>query len=682
MPIRNRQKYAAAATLAFTVVWGAVAGQEKQQKEPAKPATQGGEKAGKSEKAANPAQIELLETKVRFEANGDSRKEVHALVKINSELGVRQFARLNFDFNRSFESAEIPLVHITHSTGGSADMLPSAVTDQPDPAVVNAPAYQDVRVKSVRILGLEPGDTLEYRVIKTVAHHPLAPDFWLDHTFDRTGVVSREVFELDLPGDVHPSSTMSGGLGSAGPMVYAKFPWTSSRHTGDAGSARSEYRWEVDGQHALSAPVEGEGALPVPDLVVTTFGSWSHLASRLAPQFPDWTEQDGKEALERVRVLDPGAQGQEKRLRAGYEFVSQKLVTIDLPIGATGFRMRKASEILNSSYATPEEKCSLLARFADLTGTPAELLFSTSAAAPKQLPRPSAFTHAFVVISENRKRLALDPSVEVAPFGYIASQFRGHRAFTPTPRKAGEVSYEPWTDLPADLPFPAWQHVTVDASLATGGELTAKLKYNLRGDSEMLLRLAFHQTAKEKWRDVAQLLSITDGFRGQVSQVTASDPSATREPFTIEYEITVPKFVDWAKKPVHLPALLPQVGLPDPPARAALGAASPINLGTPLEVETQMTLRLPPGTSATTPTGTIVERDYATYASQYSTKESTLKASRRIHFLLREIPGTRAADYNAFLRAVQSDAAQDFTLDKPVTAPTTRPAASNKPSLK
>ena len=43
--------------------------------------------AAPQEKPAEPpnaAQIELLETKYRFEANGDSRKEVHALVKINS----------------------------------------------------------------------------------------------------------------------------------------------------------------------------------------------------------------------------------------------------------------------------------------------------------------------------------------------------------------------------------------------------------------------------------------------------------------------------------------------------------------------------------------------------------------------------------------------------------------------
>src|SRR5216683_6327621 len=164
------------------------------------PQTEKSEPKPSAEKAPeNPAQIELLETRIRFEANGDSRKEVHALVHINNELGVRQFARLNFDYNRSFESVEIPLVHITHPSGGTADILPSAITDNPNPAVVNYPAYHDVRVKSVRILGLEPGDTLEYRVITAVSHHPLAPDFWLDHSFDRTGIVSQEIFELDLP---------------------------------------------------------------------------------------------------------------------------------------------------------------------------------------------------------------------------------------------------------------------------------------------------------------------------------------------------------------------------------------------------------------------------------------------------------------------------------------------------
>jgi hypothetical protein len=64
-----------------------------------------------------------------------------------------------------------------------------------------------------------------------------------------------------------------------------------------------------------------------------------------------------------------------------------------------------------------------------------------------------------------------------------------------------------------------------------------------------------------------------------------------------------------------------------------------------------------------------VQRDYATYASQYSAKGTTITASRHINFLLREIPADRAADYSAFLHAVQNDEAQDFTLEQPNPAP-------------
>jgi hypothetical protein len=64
-----------------------------------------------------------------------------------------------------------------------------------------------------------------------------------------------------------------------------------------------------------------------------------------------------------------------------------------------------------------------------------------------------------------------------------------------------------------------------------------------------------------------------------------------------------------------------------------------------------------------------VERDYATFSSQYAEKSSTVTASRHIHFMLREVPGTRVADYNAFLRAVQNDSAQDFTLERAEVSP-------------
>jgi hypothetical protein len=220
------------------------------------------------------------------------------------------------------------------------------------------------------------------------------------------------------------------------------------------------------------------------------------------------------------------------------------------------------------------------------------------------------------------------------------------------------------------LPFASTQKVSVYATLDADGKLTAKARYSMRGDNELLLRVAFHQSAEEKRSEVAQLLALSDGFRGKISNVTTSDPYETHNPFTVEYEITQPKFIDWAKKPLRIPALLPLLGLPDPPAKPAAGAPpSPIELGTPLDVQINATLRLPTGTIAQIPTGTSVARDFAVYTSEYSAKEAAVTASRHLNFILKEIPADRAADYNAFLRAVQNDESQVFTLERADATP-------------
>jgi hypothetical protein len=624
-----------------------------------------------------PAQIELLETRIRFESNGDSRKEVHALVKINDELGVRQFARLNFDFNRSFEQIEIPLARITHPSGGVVDILPGAITDTPNPAVVNAPAYQDVRVKSVRILGLEPGDSLEYRVITTVSHHPLSPDFWLDHNFDRTGVVSHEIFELDLPAARQPAI-----------QIDPATPATTKEDSGSEGARRIVYRW----QRAIAGDrPEKEAKTSKPDVVVTTFPDWDSLSVRLAealyPLKAQWERGvTYPEITQEAKALTQSAKSMREKLETIYSFVAEKVATVDLPIGATGFAGRSPVEILGSRYATAEDKYVLfnaLSTAADNDpGGPHFFVGAELAGAPEdaenQPPRPTPFTHLLIgmALGDDNSVYWLDPSLEVAPFNMVSSNYRGKVALF-VARKAPkmDVVSEPWEKIPDRLPFAPSQRVSIDASLASDGSLNAKIHYRLRDDNELVLRLAFHQSPKEKWNEVAQLLALSDGFRGKISKTTVSNPYETHDPFTVEFEMAQPKFVDWSKKPLRVPALLPLLGLPDPPAKSAPGAATRIDLGTPLDVELSATVHLPAGTIAHIPTGTSVARDFATYTSQYSAKDATVTASRHLNFILKEIPADRAADYNAFLRAVQNDESQTFTLERADTTP----AAPKKP---
>jgi hypothetical protein len=621
------------------------------------------------EKSDLPAHFDLLETKVRFESSGDSRKEVHAIVKIHSELGVRQFASLTFDFNRSFQSVAIPLVRITHAGGGTADMLPSAISDNPNPVVLSFHAYQDVRVKSVRILGLAPGDTLEYRVVTTTTHHPLAPDFWLDHSFDRTGVVSHELFELDLPADRKPQVQMA-------PAVATRSSETDSRLI---------YRWDSAARPSVS---EGPDAVSNPDIVVTSFGSWREAARRLGREYLDDS-------------LDPAVTGQSRNITASlrndrdraaavYYFVAQKIRTVDLQPRVGSMPLRPPADVLSSGYGSAEDKMHLLCSMIRAIGLEPGVAFPSEYTNPKDLaPSLSALSRVVGNVSWNaadktRQQVWLDPALEVAPFGLVRPDVRGKPALHALGAEPGGRGVaEPWTRVSAESPFPASQIVRITSTLDAAGTLNAKVKYSIRGENELVLRLAFHQSPQEKWAEVAQLLALSDGFRGKVTSVNASDPYATRDPFTVEYEITQPKFVDWSKSPVRVPAILPLVGLPDAPLKSGASlpgtAPGPVELGTPLDVHTSVTLHLPPGTTVESPAGTNVERDYATFSSSYSASGTSVTAARHIHFIARELPADRASDYNAFVHAVQNDQAQRFTLlAPPLQSPPVPPTASKR----
>ena len=122
--------------------------------------------------------------------------------------------------------------------------------------------------------------------------------------------------------------------------------------------------------------------------------------------------------------------------------------------------------------------------------------------------------------------------------------------------------------------------------------------------------------------------------------------------------------------------------VPDVPGKIGdSNKTAPIDLGTPLDVQTRVTLHLPAGTSVEFPTGTVVDRDYATFASRYNTNSGIVNAMRHINFLRRQVTADRAPDYAAFLHAVQTDQAQLLTLTRAdaVTQPTTA-AKTNPPN--
>src|SRR5262249_45917624 len=146
--------------------------------------------------------------------------------------------------------------------------------------------------------------------------------------------------------------------------------------------ARRILRWDL--QRNVGAQAEGADS----DIAITTFVSWRQLAERLEQRLkPEAAEISAVQ--EKALSLVGRAKTPEEKIRAQYAFASQKVATIRLPLGATGFRTRTPREILESGYGTSEDKFALFqalassfaGSFAALTGTTREL--------SSHLPRPS-----------------------------------------------------------------------------------------------------------------------------------------------------------------------------------------------------------------------------------------------------------------------------------------------------
>jgi len=170
--------------------------------------------------------------------------------------------------------------------------------------------------------------------------------------------VADEAFDVDLP-----ASRLDVVA-----HVSPRSPWTSKEPLARAIQFGLTYHWDRTVSSHTEATENSD-----PDVAFSSFG-WStcqpNWQKKLLPgavglenlTFEAATERTTPKTRVSVGIqakaweLIKRANTDEEKLRAIYEFVSQKIATVDLSIGSTGFFARPASEILSSGYATPEDK--------------------------------------------------------------------------------------------------------------------------------------------------------------------------------------------------------------------------------------------------------------------------------------------------------------------------------------
>jgi hypothetical protein len=592
--------------------------------------------------------IERFVTRAVFQNDGTSRADVEAVVNVLSEAGVQQFAQLVFGYNSVNQKLEVVSVEVRKA--GSSTFTPaSAVRDLAPLASGGATAYTSYREKHVTVPGLRPGDTVKYRISRTTTI-PAAPNqFWFEHDFVKDATVLDEQLEISVPRNRAVKLKTQRG---ADPVIS------------DEGDRRV-YRWKTSrvARETENAEQKKTAEPGVPAVQITSFENWEEVGRWYAPlerdrATPDDSIRAKAEELTRGRGTDL------EKVEALYDFVAAKIPTVILPFGLGNYSPHSAGEILANGYGDPKDKHTLLEALLEVEGIHAfPALIPSARDLDPDLPSPGQFNHMITVIpqgADGTDWLWLDTGMEVAPFRMLAVALRGKQALVIPIGSADAILPQDAARLvetPADPPSLQAQEIEITGKVSPQGKLTAHVHYSMTGDNALALRVGFRRTPQTNWKQMGQLLSAGDGFRGEVSEVRSSDPSETHKPFEVDYQISQANFVDWSRKTLQLRMPLPALGIPEL-AESSESAAKPLKLGSPLEVHVRATIEIPAGYSPRAPVPTSMSRDFASYRSNYSTKGNTIVAQRDLVFQQREIPVEVLPDYSAFARAARADEAQ------------------------
>ena len=262
----------------------------------------------------------------------------------------------------------------------------------------------------------------------------------------------------------------------------------------------------------------------------------------------------------------------------------------------------------------------------------------------------------------------MDTTTEVAPFRLLAAQLRKKQALVIPDEGAPYLE-----ETPADPPMLDRELMEIAGKIDETGRLQASVRYVLRGDTELRQRIIFRHIAPAQWQKYME--GINKSLGGEVTNVVVADPSATREAFTMSFDVNKSGFVDWSKKTVQLNLPLAHLNLAS--VSADVGEESEdedpdesnsetFKLGPRNEYTYRLKLELASRYTATVPVPTAIDREYGAYQSTYKLEGNVFTAERKLTIRQTELPPARADDYRAFRRAALIDAAQRLSIESAV----------------
>jgi len=601
--------------------------------------------------------VEKLRSLYRFESDGTGRRETIARIRVQSEAGVQQWGQLQVGYNSANERVEIPYVRVLKEDGTIVKAGDDAVQDLSAPVQREAPVYTDYRQKHVTVPGLRPSDILEYDLV-TVVHTPLAAgQFWTEYSFDQSNIMVDEEVEIDVPADrplkVKNKSGMDPKITEEnGRRIYR---WSSSH------LEREDEEKDKDKKKKKKKSEEDR-----PDIELSTFASWEEIGRWYASLEKD-RRVPSPEVRAKAEELTKDMHTDLEKTEALYDFVAKNFRYVSLSLGVGRYQPHASADVLHNQYGDCKDKHTLLESLLEAEGLHAgSVLINSSRKLDPDIPSPSQFDHVITLLPLGKEEVWMDTTSEVAPFRLLAFSLRKKQALV-----IPEEGVPHLEETPADTPMPDREVSEIDGKVNEIGKLEAHVNYVFRGDEELLLRSVFRRVPQANWQKVVENVNI--GLGGEITNLKVSDPAATREPFTLSYDVSRVNFLDWSKKKSDIELPLSSFSLPDVDDDAD-GDSEPLKLGPKAEYVYQIKLALPAKYTAHAPLPFSLKRDYAEYEASYKLEGDVFTAERKLTLREDELPVARGSDYKAFRRAVTADLGQHLSIENAVAGTMVPPA--------
>ena len=585
--------------------------------------------------------LERSETIYRMRADGTGEREIHQLIRVQSQGVAQQLGVLTFAYASANETPQIKLVRVHKADGSTVDTPATDAMEMPAEVTREAPLYSDLKELHLPVRSLSVGDTLEYDIVVAIRKAEAPWQFWGAYHFTSPGtaIVLAEILTLEVPADKYvqvwspnhkPTVTEAGGVRTYSWNVAQLVP--PPKATGDDTAKPPK---DVD---------EDDDGRKLPSVAWTTFHNWAEVGAwyrSLAESQLQPTDALKARAAEIVK----DAKTPEDQVQALYDFVSTHTRYIGIDFGVGRYQPHAASEVLANQYGDCKDKDTLLEALLRARGfSTAPALIGAGIAPVPEVPSPAVFNHVITTVNLPQGRIWLDSTPAVAPYRYLSAVIRDQKALVVPDTGAAEL-----VSTPATAPYPFTAHFEADATLDANGKLTGKMKATYRDDDEIGVRALAVAVAPAEWDKASQYVSYRTGFGGTTSDTQFVHANDYGVPIEMTYDYTKHPFGDWDN--LKIVPLFPALDFSALDSETT-APEEDIQLGAPRTLVAISRIRLPQGYRTDLPDPVHVKTDFATFDKTYRFDGQELVAERTVVVLKSKLPKADWKEYQKFTKDI------------------------------